>query len=361
MVKALQQGGHEVKYLSQFANPQAEYYGATSPSVIGYSSLFKKIIQQINKSNFHTHKRFGWPPLNKISSEIEAFDPDVLIVRDYGIPQMVAAVISMYHGASVIVQEQRPKYKPELNRPKLMIDMLYKIIYDIPLQRMTPVLGNPQTGVTTKNVHYVPFPIDPDMYPSHDDISYFNNNIINIISVGTLTSQRKRHIMLLRAFNKLTAEHDIRLTIAGHLDDPSDAHYQRITEYIDEHDLHSKVDIQANLSYKELQQTYIDHDLFILPSEREPAAVSPVEAMAAGLPVICSDENGTSDYIDQGKNGYVFESGSQSDLISKTSCIISSRENIRTMSRAALSRIDRYHSPLAYCNKVENILHNSHT
>ena len=46
-------------------------------------------------------------------------------------------------------------------------------------------------------------------------------------------------------------------------------------------------------------------DLFIFPSFQEGLPVSVIEAMAAGLPVVCSDIRGNRDLIENGKGGFL--------------------------------------------------------
>ena len=46
-------------------------------------------------------------------------------------------------------------------------------------------------------------------------------------------------------------------------------------------------------------------DLFAFPSYREGLSVALMEAMASGLPIICSDIRGNRDLIIDGKGGYL--------------------------------------------------------
>lgn len=48
-------------------------------------------------------------------------------------------------------------------------------------------------------------------------------------------------------------------------------------------------------------------DIFVFPSYREGLPVALMEAMASGLPVICSNVRGNKDLIEEGKGGYLVE------------------------------------------------------
>ena len=48
-------------------------------------------------------------------------------------------------------------------------------------------------------------------------------------------------------------------------------------------------------------------DIFVFPSLREGLPLALMEAMAAGLPVVCSNIRGNRDLIEHGKGGYLAE------------------------------------------------------
>ena len=59
---------------------------------------------------------------------------------------------------------------------------------------------------------------------------------------------------------------------------------------------------------KKLAFEYSKHDIFIMPTLSDPWGLVVNEAMAAGLPIICSDKAGCSkDLVINGWNGYVYE------------------------------------------------------
>lgn len=69
-----------------------------------------------------------------------------------------------------------------------------------------------------------------------------------------------------------------------------------------------------NVPYSEITKYYNSHDIFVLPASNEPASISILEAMAHGLPVICSDTCGTKTYVQDGYNGFIFKSDDVSSL-----------------------------------------------
>ena len=58
---------------------------------------------------------------------------------------------------------------------------------------------------------------------------------------------------------------------------------------------------------KNINEYYKMADVFAFPSKREGLGLAAIEAMAAGLPLICSNKNGINDYAEQGKTGYLCE------------------------------------------------------
>ena len=60
------------------------------------------------------------------------------------------------------------------------------------------------------------------------------------------------------------------------------------------------------LGYRnDVSEIYNCVDLFVFPSFREGLSLSLMEAMASGLPVICSKIRGNADLIEDGKGGYL--------------------------------------------------------
>ena len=113
------------------------------------------------------------------------------------------------------------------------------------------------------------------------------------------------------------------------------AHYELIT-------LHS------TLPQSELKKYLKNAKAFIFPSE-EPFGIAPVEALAAGCPVIAYKKGGAKDYIEDGKNGLFFESQTIDSLVSaikKFNQLSQASADIKLLSKKAPQESQISHSSL---------------
>ena len=72
----------------------------------------------------------------------------------------------------------------------------------------------------------------------------------------------------------------------------------------------------GSISEDQVVETLRGGDVFVLPSVGvgEAAPVSVMEAMACGLPVVCSIIGGTPDMLTDGREGYLIEQGDEAAL-----------------------------------------------
>jgi len=108
---------------------------------------------------------------------------------------------------------------------------------------------------------------------------------------------------------------------------------------------------------EELFYRYNLGDLLILPSEIEPWGLVVNEAMAAGLPVIVSDNCGCKmDLVNEGVNGYTFKKGDEIDLSSKIKLIFNT--DSKSMGEKSSEMIEKWtftNSKKNFENIVETI------
>ncbi len=120
--------------------------------------------------------------------------------------------------------------------------------------------------------------------------------------VGRLSREKNLH-MLIETFNKLK---DADLNIVGY--GPIEKELMRIAN--------ANINFLGAIDNQKLPSIYQIHDVFILPSLREPWGLVVEEALNNGLPVIVSNKVGCIDeVVKDGINGIIFEIGAENALI----------------------------------------------
>ena len=159
-------------------------------------------------------------------------------------------------------------------------------------------------------IYYLPIGVNTEIF--HKTKSK-KQSVLNIISVGRLISH-KDYPILLKACEYLDKHKkiDFHLTIIGRGELKNELKRQ-----IGVMDLAQRVKIIDNVPFNDLKFWYSDSDIFVLSSVREAMGAVILEAMACGLPVIISDVGGAPDFVENGKNGFVFKNGNHLDLANK--------------------------------------------
>jgi glycosyltransferase involved in cell wall biosynthesis len=105
-----------------------------------------------------------------------------------------------------------------------------------------------------------------------------------ILFVGTV-EPRKNVPLLIRAFGRIAKEVPHQLVIAGRFYKGEDEVKQEIVRQ----DLEERVQVQGFVTQEELPALYAQAEVFVWPSLYEGWGLPPLEAMAAGTPVVVSD------------------------------------------------------------------------
>ena len=126
----------------------------------------------------------------------------------------------------------------------------------------------------------------------------FNNDDFVFMSTGQI-SVRKNHEVLIRALAKVENENVKYLIVGfGELQD-------KLHKLVDDLGLHNRV---VFAGYRgDVRELLHVVDGFAFPSLQEGLPVSLMEAMAAGLPVVCSRIRGNVDLIQDGKGGFIYD------------------------------------------------------
>lgn len=118
-----------------------------------------------------------------------------------------------------------------------------------------------------------------------------------VVSIGEL-DENKNHSTVIRALSK-TGRKDVKYVICG-VGPKKDALLQQIEEF----GLKDNVILAGYRT--DIPEILNSADIFIFPSFHEGMPVSALEAMACGLPLICSKIRGNVDIVVEDLNGYLF-------------------------------------------------------
>jgi len=117
-----------------------------------------------------------------------------------------------------------------------------------------------------------------------------------ILTVGEL-SKRKNQGILIKALHRVTNEHFI-CYICGQ--GPLQSKLQALIYKLGLDDRIKLVGFRSDIA-----ELCLAADIFVFPSLQEGLPVAIMEAMASGVPIVCSNIRGNVDLVHDGKNGYV--------------------------------------------------------
>lgn len=102
---------------------------------------------------------------------------------------------------------------------------------------------------------------------------------------------------------------DLRLILLG-----SGSQKKEITKIFEEAGMIDRVHFGGVVAQKNLPDYLHAADLYLSASFSDGSSVSLMEALACGLPVLVSDIPGNQEWIDQDRNGWIFETGNVENL-----------------------------------------------
>ena len=85
-----------------------------------------------------------------------------------------------------------------------------------------------------------------------------------------------------------------------------------------------------------INQIYAEADFLVLPTRHDPCSLVVLEALAMGLPVITTKQNGAAEIISDGVEGFVLESRDDPLLVERMKQLMDP-QTLRRMSEAALA------------------------
>lgn len=156
---------------------------------------------------------------------------------------------------------------------------------------------------------------------------------IVLLSVGELNSN-KNHEVVIRALAEIK-DPNIHYVICGK--GPLEEKHKNLS---------IKLGVKNSIHFlgfrKDIPEICKMSDIFIFPSFREGLSVALMEAMACGLPVICSSIRGNVDLIDDEKGGYIDKPSKISEYMNAILRLVNSEKNNIVFGRYNLNKCNLY-------------------
>ena len=186
-------------------------------------------------------------------------------------------------------------------------------------------------GLLRNKITFIPHGVDTTLFKPSDE-KKSHSKVFNICTIGNIGAN-KNQLFLIEVLQTLP-EH-VHLIIYG----KAHALYlEQLKNEIKKKALESRVHIHGFVSNTVLPNILQKQDLFVLASKREGLPVSVLEALACGVPVLCSDSGGGSRYIFGNlADEHIFEVNNQQEFIALLKPFL---ENSSYYSKKRLQAID---------------------
>ncbi len=183
-------------------------------------------------------------------------------------------------------------------------------------------------GVEEKKIIKVPYGVNlKEFY--FEDVVRPSNDKFRIISTGTVCVRKGSHI-LIKAFKEL-ALNDSELIFVGPVE-------KELKEILKRYDNLKNIFFIKKQKQKDLKYFYNKSDLFILNSIEDGFGMVIPQAMACGLPVICTENTGGSEMIDENVNGHILPIKDISQLKAKICDFYNNKSKLKEFSNNALKK-----------------------
>lgn len=133
--------------------------------------------------------------------------------------------------------------------------------------------------------------------------------VTNIVSVGRI-SRQKGFVILIKAIRKLINKgFSINCSIIGGEYRGEEEYIKELNNIVDKYNLNSSINFTGMVDHNGVCQLINDSDIYVQASLYESQGIALLEAMSLGVAVISSNIDVVKEYIVDGYNGLLFQSG----------------------------------------------------
>jgi len=168
-----------------------------------------------------------------------------------------------------------------------------------------------------------------------------------ILFVGYLNPY-KDPLTLIRAFHQLVHVHNSHLIIVG-----TGELFEEVGNTVRRLCLQNNVSLLGNISEEELTLCYNAADIFVLSTVNEAFGIVLLEAMAHGLPIVCSASGACPEVV--GNAGLYFKQGDPTDLANSIARLMQDRKLLQKLGQKGFDRVNKFFSLKDEANQYWNL------
>lgn len=346
VVKALKNRGHDVTMIVHSADSLVDDWGVEI-RVVPY--IARDVFRRLKNPN-------SWAIPKPITLWLELYRiaPHVVVLKKLRMPNRIAALMAKMLGARLVALTNE---RIALERRSKAVRPLARALDP---RRQIYTAGDGLIGSTARSHRslrvLLPYPVDavkPSALPSQShDVG--GTNKIRILMIASMGSTRKRHEWLTLAVAEAGLEREVEITYVGTGGyDSAQAQAVRMLER--ELGLPQSL-MRFNVPHEELIESYSGYDLLAMPAKNEPFGAVVAEALAHGVPVICSSSCGARSCLIDGVNGMVFRSESFRDFQAKLSYLVRNNSVRADMGQQARVLAEQYLSVGGWGQEFDRLL-----
>jgi phosphatidylinositol alpha-1,6-mannosyltransferase len=185
---------------------------------------------------------------------------------------------------------------------------------------------------------------------------YSKSEYFVILSLGRLSrgAAHKGYDRLIRVFSRLASEYErLRLVIAGRGDDRP-----RLEALARELGVEAKIRFAGAIDEADLADVYRAASVFSLVSDRGPGRgegipMTPLEAMACGVPILVGNQDGSSEAVFDNRNGYVVDSLDLDQHQARLRTMIDDSAQLQKMREACVAISKEYFDYRRFAKELE--------
>jgi len=348
--QGLLEHGHEVLNVVQYLTGSKS--GNTSVGVTTVELPYGRVSSWAFFGKKKLLDRRGLPNVRRLVRLLRDFRPEVVIVKEIRGVSLAVIAVARFLGVIPVLFSDKPKTAKKspllavlgglvLPRRKFHMGHFGSVGHFFPLGWALgesllltyPVRPNPQGPKP---------PVDGAFEP------------VRIVTVSSLSNRRKLLTMLTEAVIASGLAHRVTVTYIG-LGDESSHFYKEIREREAAAGLAPSAFL-FNLPHHEVLLRLREFDIFVLPARNELFGVVVPEAMAQGLPVVCSTTTGARVCFEDGISGLTFASGSLEGLTEQLARLIEDTKLRGDMGRAAHERVTKHLAPDVWVRRLESLV-----